>query len=244
MKVADLTNESRYALRPLTKNSRYELRSVCRPTKSMRRPAMKFNPKNSSTNGVKHIYRRLQTVQLGTLNDNCILYVMDHLPLADLCNTAEVSKRLNELAQLSFRLKYRNLDMKLLATKDTKITTEQTRSLFRNFGALITSLHVSRKDFEFDQPAQNPFKGLKTLLRLIYKHCNSLQSLTIGHFWMNMKTVRDSVPIFKRLTTLNFYRVSCYCPEDKTFHHFGNVLPLIMQSKGLTRQTPQIVQLI
>lgn len=244
MKVANLTEESRsYALRPIKKHVRYPLRSIYHSNaRLMKRPIVHLpdvdQGKCSKNNG-----HHLSKVKFLALNDNCILYVLENMPLSDLCTMAEVSVRLQQLAQFCFRLKHRNLHMKLLANDDQKITMKQVRSLFHNFGHLINSLHVSRKDFVFDEPANNPFKGQQRLLWLINKYC-SLESLTLGHFWMNMNMVRDSVPMFKKLNTLNFYRVSCYCPEEKTFHHFGNVLPLILQNRGWTNRTPQIVQLV
>lgn len=185
-----------------------------------------------------------QTSWLLALNDNCILYVLENLSLANLCTMAEVSVRLKQLAQYQFRLKYNDLNMESLADGDNKVSMKQARSLFYNFGHLIKSLHVSRKDFVFDQPQNNPFRGQKRLLWLIRKYCCSLDSLTLGHFWLNMTLIRKSLTIFMKLKTLNFYKVSCYCPEEKTFHHFANILPLIFQIQKLQHQMPQLVQLI
>lgn len=229
-----------YGLRPIKKHLRYPLRSISTATgRPMKRPIIKLDDVDQNENDVK----RMSTLNFLALNDNCLLHVYENLSLADLCSMAEVSVRLKQLAQYLFRLKYRNFDMKLLTTGNDKITMTQARRLFYNFGHLMISLRVSRKDFVFDQPMNNPFKGQQRLFFLIDKYC-SLDSLTLDHFWINMSMIRDSVSIFKTLKTLYFYRVSCYCNEEKTFHHFGNVLPLIFQNQGLTRQTPQIIQLV
>lgn len=243
MKVVLTEGCRSYSLRPIKKHSRYPLRSINQPNvQSMKRPIVKLVDicsRKCDDNKDQH----LSKVKFMAMNDNCILHVLEHLPIADLCSMAEVCIRVKQLAQYLFRLKHQNLNMRLLADGDKKITLKQAQSLFYNFGHLITALHVSRKDFMFDQPHNNPFKGQQKLLWLIDKYC-SLESLTLGHFWMNMDMIRNSVSIFKKLITLNFYRVSCYCHDEKTFHHFGNVVPLVLRNNGCVNRTPQIVQLV
>lgn len=79
------------------------------------------------------------------LNDHCILELFEVLPLIDLCAMAEVSVRLKSLAEYFFRVKYgRHFSMKQLMNNGEKITIKQARQLLRNFGHLITSMHVSR----------------------------------------------------------------------------------------------------
>lgn len=194
-----------------------------------------------------HIHEAVQYVsklKFSLMNDNCILHVLENLPLADLCNAAEVSIRLKQLAQYTFRLKYMKTELKLnlLANGSEKITMKQVRSLFYNFGEYIKSLHVSRKLFEFDSPLQRPFFGQQKLFHLIGKYCSSLETMTIGHFWFNAELIHEALPIFAKLRTLNFYRIICYCTDEKSFHHFANVLPMALVEEG--HPTPQIVQLI
>lgn len=200
-------------------------------------------PKSSCSRSIKHsIIEPKSKFKFSLMNDNCILYVLENLSLADLCSVAEVSVRLKQLAQYTFRLKYNTeLNLSLLADGRSKITMKQVRSLLYNFGHFITSLHVSRKQFEFDSPLHRPFLGQQKLFHLIGKYC-SLQTLTIGHFWFNVELVSEALPIFAELRTLNFYRIICYCTDEKTFHHFANVLPMALEKEGLP--TPQMIQLI
>lgn len=190
-----------------------------------------------------HDIRPLIGTQFLNLNDHCILEVMEFLALTDLCTMAEVSVRLKQLAEFLFRLKHRHLDIKLLMHENNKICMSTARCLFRNFGYLMTSLHVSRKLFAFDLPSNDSFKGQQKLLFLINKFCN-LNTLTMGHFWFNPDLIVKSIPLFTRLQTLNYYKLSCYCPEDKMFHHFGNVLSIILSFKEVAHLTPQLVQLV
>lgn len=223
-----------YSLRPKThrKYQRYPLRSISNSC------GRSIGPKP-----IQHAAPHVSKFKFSLLNDNCILYVLERLPLADLCTVAEVSVRLKELAQYTFRLRYHNKELNLsaLANGQDKISMKQVRSLFYNFGQYINWLHVSRKQFEFDSPLRRPFLGQQKLFHLIGKYC-PLETLTIGHFWFNVELMHEALPIFARLRTLNFYRIICYCVEEKTFHHFGNVLPLALRTEGHT--PPQIVQLI
>lgn len=222
-----------YSLRPKThpKYQRYPLRSV---SKSCGR-----RPKR-----VQDTAQVVSTFKFSLMNDNCILYVLENLPLADLCRVAEVSVRLKQLAQYTFRLRYNNnkeVNLSSLADGCDKISMKQVRSLFYNFGHLIKSLHVSRKQFEFDSPLRRPFLGQQKLFHLISKYC-SLETLTIGHFWFNAELMHETLPIFAKLRTLNFYRIICYCTDKKAFLHFANALPTALQKDG--HATPQMVQLI
>lgn len=231
---------SPYALRSQNQqqHQRYPLRSisnVCRPVNKPKpapiRGSMKQVPK-----------LKFSLMEFSLMNDNCILYILERLDLADLCSAAEVSVRLKELAQLAFRIKYgTELNLRLLANGNEKITMKQARSLFYNFGQFIKSLHVSRKQFEFDSPLQRPFLGQQKLFHLISKYC-SLDKLTIGHFWFNVELMHETLPIFDQLQSLDFYRITCFCTDEKTFHHFGNVLPMVLDKGGY--RLPQIVQLI
>lgn len=177
------------------------------------------------------------------MNDNCILYVLEHLSLADLCTTADVSVRLKQMAQYYFRLKYRDLDMKLLAEGNNKISMKKVRQLFRHFGHLIKSLRVSRKDFLFNEQSTDRYKGQYQLFRYIRENC-TLNSLTLRHFWMNMKMIQKSKSIFETLTTLNFYRLSCYCEKEKKFLHFANAVRMVFEKEGLANCAPLLVQLL
>lgn len=234
--VATEHQYSPYSLRPKNdqKYQRYPLRSI----------SNSCGRSNKQPKRIQDTIRYVSKLKFSLMNDNCILYVLENLPLADLCNVAEVSVRLKQLAQYTFRLKYMNgaeLSLNSLANGREKITMKQVRSLFYNFGEYIKSLHVSRKQFEFDSPLQRPFLGQQKLFHLIGKYC-SLETLTIGHFWFNAELMHEALPIFGKLRTLNFYRIICYCTDEKAFHHFANVLPLALVNEG--HPTPQMVQLI
>lgn len=191
----------------------------------------------NAPNGLPHEFMNL--------NDHCILEILERLPLADLCSMAETCVRVKQLCELIFRLKYRHFNMELLARDNNKIRIKQAQNLFSNFGHLIQSLNVSRKLFAFDLPLRNPFSGQRRLLKLIQNHClSSLETLTLGHFWLDPETIIESMPIFKRIQTLNHYRLSCFCPESKKFYHFANVLPSLFQASGFTHQLPLMVQLV
>lgn len=181
-----------------------------------------------------------------SLTDHCILEMFEFLPLADLCVMAEVSVRLKQLAEYFFRVKYgRFLSMKQLMQGTEKIKKENVRRLFQNFGHLITDLRISRKWFYFDLPKQNAFKGQRNLLMLINRYCpTNLKVLTLSHFWINPKMIVELLPIFMRLKTLNYYRLSCYSKTDKMFFHFGYVLAKIFDTQQLADQMPQVIQLI
>lgn len=180
------------------------------------------------------------------LNDHCILEIYELLPITDLCTMARVSERHQKLAEYLFRVKYGgHFNMKLLMHGDDKIKIKQARQLFENFGHLITSLEVSRKWFTFDLPKHDAFRGQRQLLALINKHCMAnLTNLTLADFWINSDLIMESLPIFQRLRTLNYYRLSCYCPEAKTFCHFAKILPMIFEFNGLTHELPQLIQLV
>lgn len=231
-----------YALRPRKKRFKYLLRSAIKVpnviTLSSHRPIiyLKEISLNVAPEEPKH--------QFEDLNDDCILHLLECMSLDSLCNMAEVSVRLKQLAQNTFRRKYRHVDMNLLANSGCKVTMQQSRRLFYNFGQLILSLHLSRKVFLFDEPKMNPFQGQNRLFWLIRKYCK-LESLTMGHFWLNVNMMQDDLlPIFKHLRTLNFYRITCFSPDEKCFRHFAIILQLLFETNGLTQQTPQIVQLI
>lgn len=182
---------------------------------------------------------------LMNLNDHCILEMFEYLPLNDFCMMAEVSLRLNVLAKYFFRVKYSgSFSMKLLINGDKKISMKQARRLLENFGHLITSLKVSRKWFKFDS-SNNVFKGQRRLFSLINKYCpTKLTTLTLLGFWINTDVVMGSMPIFTRLQTLNYNRLSCYCPEMKLFCNFAVIVQLVFEYTGLTHQLPELVQLV
>lgn len=227
---------SPYALRSKKQHQRYPLRSIsntCRP---------QFQPATAKRTKLRKSVQPVPKLTFSLMNDHCILHMLEHLSLADLCSVAEVSVHLKQLAQFTFRVKYGpELNLASLANGNEKIPMKRARSLFYNFGEYIKSLHVSRKQFEFDSPLQRPFLGQQKLFHLISKYC-SLETLTIGHFWFNVQLIHEALPTFAKLRTLNFYRIICYCSEEKVFHHFANVLPLALQNEG--HALPQIVQLI
>lgn len=222
-----------YLLRPKThpKYQRYPLRSRSKSCGRQPKP-------------IQHPVQHVSTFKFSLMNDDCVLHILEHLPLADLCRVAEVSVRLQQLAQYTFRLRYINnkeINLSSLVEGSNKITMKQVRSLFYNFGQYIKSLHVSRKLFEFDSPLHRPFLGQQKLFHLITKYC-TLETLTIGHFWFNAELMHETLPIFAKLQTLNFYRIICYCVDKKAFLHFANALPTALEKDG--HATPQIVQLI
>lgn len=179
------------------------------------------------------------------LNDHCILELFEFLPLTVLCAMAQVSIRLKQLAEYFFRLKYpRDFSMKLLMNGDDRIGIKQARRFFETFGHLITSLHVSRKWFRFDLPKMNAFTGQRQLLSLITNGAPNLTTLTLAEFWISPDMIMNSLPIFTRVQTLNYYRLSCYCSELKTFCHFGHLLPHLLEVNGLAHQMPQLIQLV
>lgn len=229
----------RDSLPPTQQGHRYPLRSLSIVSKQ-KCPIIVIKDIDSVNTRVAKTKSKLHFF---TLNDNCILYVLEHLSLADLCTTAEVSVRLKQMAQYYFRLKYRDLDMRLLVDGNNKISMAKARKLFHHFGHLITSLRVSRKDFMFDDHSNDRYKGQSRLFRLIRKNC-TLNSLTLRHFWLTMGMIRKSIPIFQTLTTLNFYRLSCYCKKEKKFYNFANALRMVFEQKGIANRVPQSVQLV
>lgn len=232
MKIqVDKPNSRSYNLWPKKEESRYFLRSqanaMCNPINQLKS---------------KPIFR-IKRLRFSDLNDHCILEVFERLSLADLCNVAEVTVRLRNLSQFLFKLKYRNIDTKLLSRNGEKIWMTQARGLFSNFGHLITTLRVSRKDFIFDLPSYDPFKGQQKLLDLIGKYC-SPNVLTLCHFWFNPNMIIESLPVFTTLPMLHYHRLSCYCPSENNFRHFGEVLLQIFNRLGLSHRIPQMVQLL
>lgn len=123
----------------------------------------------------------IDTSHFLTLDDDCILTMLEKMSLADLCTMAEVSVRLRELAQLCFRLKNRNLDMKLLTDGERKISMNQARILLGNFGHLIITLHVSAEDLVFNGPGYDRPESARKLFCLIRKYC-TLEKITLVHF--------------------------------------------------------------
>lgn len=235
------------------------------------KPVTNSNPKSSKLNGVKKIPKlkpksvvksnlklkpvasvkpkkksavRAKQLELSDLNDHCILEVLERLPLADLCNMAEVSVRMKNLSQFWFQVKHRHVNTESLTTSRKKIHLTQIRSLMYNFGPMITTLRVSRKHFDFDDTQyDSPGNGQLKLLKLIGKY-SSPTVLTLSHFWFHTNTILELIPVFKTIPTLHYRRMSCYCPDQKEFRNFADVLTRMFNALGMSNKLPQLVQLL
>lgn len=200
-------------------------------------PVASVKPKKNSTVHAKHL-------ELSDLNDYCILEVLERLPLADLCNMAEVSVRMKNLSQFWFQVKHRHVNTESLTTSRKKIHLTQIRSLMYNFGPMITTLRVSRKHFDFDDTQyDSPGNGQLKLLKLIGKY-SSPTILTLSHFWFHTNTILELIPIFKTIPTLHYRRISCYCTDQKEFRNFADVLSRMFNALGISNKLPQLVQLL
>lgn len=119
-----------------------------------------------------------------TLADHCILTIMGKQPLADILAMADVSVRLRQLSLLHFRTKYRNFHTNMLATDGRKITLNQARSLFVNFGHLMTTLYVSMDDFGFNDSVENRAEGSGQLMLMIREN-TMVRSLVFDEYFRN-----------------------------------------------------------
>lgn len=157
---------------------------------------------------------------------------------------AEVSVRMKNLSQFWFQVKHRNVNTESLTTKRKKIHLTQIRSLMYNFGPMITTLHVSRKHFDFDDTQyDSPGNGQAKLLKLIGKY-SSPTVLTLSHFWFHTNTILELIPVFKTIPTLHYQRISCYCPDAKEYKNFADVLSRMFNALGMSNKLPQLVQLL
>lgn len=130
--------------------------------------------------------RRVKQISMFlAINEFCLLEVLKNMSLGDLCKVSRTCERLQMLARMSFVVKYKSLDMKLLKIGENKISLQQAQSLFSNFGDLILDIKVSATDFAFYGTLEK-YSDASKLVLLMKEHCTKLQSWTFEHFIKNV----------------------------------------------------------
>ncbi|XP_055302950.1 uncharacterized protein LOC129568731 [Sitodiplosis mosellana] len=76
---------------------------------------------------------------ISDLNAYVLLEVIDYLSLEDLCNLAETSRRMRQLARLSFQFRTSHADIRLTNASDMVLLGR----LWGNFGDMIASVNIS-----------------------------------------------------------------------------------------------------
>lgn len=133
------------------------------------------------------------------LNDDCILAILKHLELADLCSVASTCLRMRELAQMDFTSKYKNGALTL------EECDKSVANYLRNFGSQLNSLQLSRPR---DPPSHTMLDGTY-ILHLLAEHCSSLTDLSFYNYAFKHRSdlnTKQLIPFFSRLKKLDLSR--------------------------------------
>lgn len=140
-------------------------------------------------------------MKLLDLDDDCLLIILEYMDVVELCDIAETCKRTQKLAQYTFRLKHKRLNLNTIRA----ITLQKTMRLLRNFGSVITSLNISRKLLS---PLETN-KASEKLLILIGTHCGeNLTELSLKNIRMTVKSMNQMEKVFGSLTSMTFEHFS------------------------------------
>lgn len=126
-----------------------------------------------------------------TLNDDCILAILEHSDILDLANIARSSKYLKDLAMNIFKRKHKCVQFKC---RDVTMNIKAIH-LFQHFGSQIVKLDLKFPEEDFSVP----------MLDAIVEHCVSIKSFRLDHFYVpNTKFwFRRMALLFGRLEKLH-----------------------------------------
>lgn len=128
--------------------------------------------------------KRIASKQLMDLNDECLLKIIEHVSLVDLCNLAETNQRLYDWTIYNFSCKYKVFKCIWLMDKNHgRIDLETFERLVRIFGHHIVSMKISTSRFVEEANIS------ESLLLLISRYCvGKLKTLKLDNF-----TIRSSI---------------------------------------------------
>ncbi|XP_031623173.1 uncharacterized protein LOC116340690 [Contarinia nasturtii] len=172
---------------------------------------------------------------LAALNDDCLSAVFQHLELMDLTSAAQVCVHFQKLAQETFKIKFKILQLELKSKSISKITMkrEEVEMILRNFSPVIQSLKVDSINFNIDDdssffmlPINSPY------LRLISKYgLTQLRELELSNFKVKENPESEELrPLFSQLEKLHLHNCKfdesmresfSACKKLKTFHFVG-----------------------
>lgn len=131
------------------------------------------------------------------LNDDCSLKISEFMSPLDLCEVACTCKRLLELAQYHFRLKYAHFDFFSLLDHGI-LTAEMVKKVLRIFGHQITSISLLRSLFADKR------KTSDDIMLAIKRYCGNLKELTLDGFIIHGTLLSVQLkPLFERVEILD-----------------------------------------
>lgn len=102
-----------------------------------------------------------QPMNLLGINDDCLLGIMQHLDLKDLCNVASVCDRFKQLAVMVFSSKWKDAAMIVSSVEDVKV-------FLRHFGSIAESIRLEATT-EFTENG-----NCNSILKLLVEYCDSI----------------------------------------------------------------------
>lgn len=138
--------------------------------------------------------------------DNCLFEICEFLSYSDLCNLADVCKKLKSITQMVVSHRFKkpriNKSFMLLASlrrgPQCLTTLIQARSFLSNFGEFISHLFVKHDTVVWSGMERNKFK----LLQLVKKYCNNIQILTVARFSIKWKQIQLWRALLQNVTSL------------------------------------------
>lgn len=138
--------------------------------------------------------------------DDCLIEICKYLSYSDLCNLADVCKKLKSIAQLvvshSFKQPRINKSFMLLASlrrgPQCLTTLIQAQRFLSNFGEFISHLFVKHDTVVWSGIERNKFK----LMHLISKYSNNIQVLTVARFSIKSDELQLWRSLWQNLTSL------------------------------------------
>lgn len=152
------------------KSAKIESVPAKRPSKSTKLNRSKYRVTGCTANKSIDNQNKLRSDFL-TMNDDCIIAILNHLEVKDLPSIANTSIRMQTLARMAFSSKFRNQRVVLVETEET------VEDCLRNFGSQIHSICLKRPS---DIPSRQG-DGSSISLILI-KHCPLLTDLKLHNY--------------------------------------------------------------
>lgn len=152
-------------------------------------------------NTIFSYFQNQQSLFLKTLNDDCLIHIFSLLTLNGLINISSTCQRLLHIAAETFRKKYSTIEF---LNTNKALSHKQIKTLFLNFGHLITDLTVTFPPLSYKfQKTEN------LILRMTNRHCTptverNLNRLKIDGFEDELNRIfKDLHPIFNFLQILD-----------------------------------------
>lgn len=115
--------------------------------------------------------------ELTSLDDDCLFHIFSFLRLNDLCHVYWTSKRLQSIAINVFNVRHSDFDL----TKYS-LTPTDLHEILTAFGPNIQKLKLVAMVLKEDARA--------AVLKLVFKHCESLRSLELTGFKFTVKSAK------------------------------------------------------